>query len=154
METFSALLPFMRGIHQSPVNSPHGGQWRGTLRFYLICAGTNGWVNNRGAFDLIRHRAYYDVTVMRIAVRQTRSKLVPGEAWRRIYRFVVKIRWTLSKVAPILNKECFPRLLGNWFYIQDMPAIKKYSGMRMKKNMPNNLAKCMNTRSAFRYRYP
>ena len=29
METFSALLAIWRGIHRSPVNSPHRGQWRG-----------------------------------------------------------------------------------------------------------------------------
>ena len=42
----------MRGIHQSPVNSPHKGQWRGALMFSLICARINGWVNNREAGDL------------------------------------------------------------------------------------------------------
>ena len=38
METFSALLVFVRGIHRSPVNSPHTGQCRGALMFRLICA--------------------------------------------------------------------------------------------------------------------
>ena len=38
METFSMLLAFMRGIHRSPVNSPHKGQWRRALMFSLICA--------------------------------------------------------------------------------------------------------------------
>ena len=28
METFQRYLPFVRGIHRSPVNSPHKGQWR------------------------------------------------------------------------------------------------------------------------------
>ena len=50
----------------SPVTGefPHKGQWRGALIFPLICAWTNGWVNNRDASDLIRHRAHYDFTVM------------------------------------------------------------------------------------------
>ena len=56
--------PFVRGIHQSPVNSPHNGQWRGAWMFPLICAWINGWVNNREAGDLRRHRAHYDVTLM------------------------------------------------------------------------------------------
>ena len=30
--------PCVRGIHRSPVNSPHTGQWRGALMFSLICA--------------------------------------------------------------------------------------------------------------------
>ena len=54
METFSVLL----------ANSPHKGQWHGALMFSLICAWTNGWVNNRDAGDLRRHCAHYDVTVM------------------------------------------------------------------------------------------
>ena len=37
----------------------------GALVFSLICAWTNGWVNNRGACDLRRHCAHYDVMVMR-----------------------------------------------------------------------------------------
>ena len=39
--------PFVRGIHPSPMNSPHKGQWRGALIFSLICAWMNDWVNNR-----------------------------------------------------------------------------------------------------------
>ena len=34
------------------------------LLFSVICASTNGWVNNRDAGDLRRHRAHYHVTVM------------------------------------------------------------------------------------------
>ena len=45
-------------------NSPHKGQWRGALMFTLICARINGWVNNRKAGDLRRHRAYYEFIVM------------------------------------------------------------------------------------------
>ena len=33
---FSRYWPFVRGIHRSPVNSPHKGQWRGALMFSLI----------------------------------------------------------------------------------------------------------------------
>ena len=61
---FSRYWPFVRGIHRSPVNSPHKGQWRGALMFFLICARINGWVNNRETGDLTRHRAYYDDIVM------------------------------------------------------------------------------------------
>ena len=54
---FPRYLPFVRGIHRSPVNSPHKGQWRWVLIFSLICVWINGWVNNREAGD-------YDVIVM------------------------------------------------------------------------------------------
>ena len=61
---FPRYWPFVRGIHRSPVNSPHKGQWRGALIFPLICAWINGWVNNRKAGDLRRHHTQYDVIVM------------------------------------------------------------------------------------------
>ena len=64
MEIFSALLAFVRGIHRSPVNSPHKGQWRGAFMFSLIRAWINGWVNNGEAGDFRRHRAHYDVIVV------------------------------------------------------------------------------------------
>ena len=70
METFSALLAFVRRIDRSPVNSPHKGQWRGkcfrlmTSSWHMhktICARINAWVNNRKAGDFTRHRAHYYV---------------------------------------------------------------------------------------------
>ena len=48
---FPRYWPFVRGIHRSPVNSPHKGQWRGALMFFLSY--------------LRRIRAHYTVTVMR-----------------------------------------------------------------------------------------
>ena len=62
METFSALLAFVRGINRSPVVSPHKSQWRGAVMFSLICAWKK-WSNKQSS-DLIRHRAHYDVTVI------------------------------------------------------------------------------------------
>ena len=61
---FPRYWPFVRGIHRSPVNSLHKGQWRGALMFSLICVWINGWINNRKAGDLRCYRAHYDVTVM------------------------------------------------------------------------------------------
>ena len=61
---FPRYWPFARGIHRSPVNSPHKGQWRGALMFSLICAWINDWANNREAGDFLRHRTHYDVIVM------------------------------------------------------------------------------------------
>ena len=61
---FPRYWPFVRGIHRSPVNSPHKGQGRGALMFSLICVRINDWVNNRQAGDLRRYRAHYDVILM------------------------------------------------------------------------------------------
>ena len=67
---FPRYWPFVRGIHRSPVNSPHKGHWRGALIFSLICVWINGWVNNREAGDLRRHRGHYDLSVMGPCLRK------------------------------------------------------------------------------------
>ena len=67
MEPFSALLAICAGIHRSPLNSPHKGQWRRALVFSLICVWINNWVNSGEDGDLRRYRAHYDVTVMTIS---------------------------------------------------------------------------------------
>ena len=61
---FPRHWPFVRGIHRSPVNSPHKDQWCGALTFSLVWAWTNGCVNNWDTGDLRHHRPHYDVTVM------------------------------------------------------------------------------------------
>ena len=62
---------FVRGIHWSPVNSPHKGQWRGALMFSLICAWTSDWVNNGKTGDLKCHRPHYDVIVIKKIISLT-----------------------------------------------------------------------------------
>ena len=62
---FPRYWPFVRGIHWSPVSSPHKGQWCRALMFSLICAWINASVNNGNAGDLRQHQAHYDVIVMR-----------------------------------------------------------------------------------------
>ena len=57
---FPRYWPFVRGIHRSPVNSPHKGQWLGALIFSLIGVWINGWVNNREAGDSRRYRTNYE----------------------------------------------------------------------------------------------
>ena len=63
METFSALLAFGRGIHQL---GEFPAQWPVVRNFnvFLICNWNNGYVNNRDAGDLRRHRTHYDEIAM------------------------------------------------------------------------------------------
>ena len=74
---FPRYWPFVRGIHRSPVNSPHKGQWRGALIFSLICVWINGWVNSREAGHLRRYRAHYDVRVMKCYLK-SQGPIFPG----------------------------------------------------------------------------
>ena len=59
---FPRYWPFVWGIHRSPVNSPHKGQWRGA---FFDLRWINAWINNLEAGDLRRFRAHYDATVMK-----------------------------------------------------------------------------------------
>ena len=67
--------PFVGGIHWSPVNSQHKGQWCGALMFSLIFVWINDWVNNLEAGEWRRRRGHYDVTVI-----SDRSKIKALEA--------------------------------------------------------------------------
>ena len=86
---FPRYWPFVRGIHRSPVNSPHKGQWRGALIFPLICTRINGWVNNGGAGDMKHYRAHYDVTVMVLCF--SRPYHTAGHCWN-YYPGVLSLR--------------------------------------------------------------
>ena len=78
---FPLYWPFVRGIHRSPVNSTHKGQWRGALMFSLICVWIKDWVNNRETDDLRRYHAHYDVIVMANMCRRIRSSLIWTMDW-------------------------------------------------------------------------
>ena len=90
---FSCYWPFVRGIHRSPVNSPHKGQCRRALMFSLICVWINGWVNNREAGDLRCHHAHYDVIVMITIAQKTITTLETIIFWQSyqsyLFEFIV-----------------------------------------------------------------
>ena len=60
---FLRYWPFVRGIHQSQVDSPHKGQWYRALIF-LMCSWTNGWAKNQDAGDFRCHCAHCDITII------------------------------------------------------------------------------------------
>ena len=62
MDNFSALLALCAA--NLPVAGEFDSQGPVTLSLDVFCAWINGWVNNREAGDLRRHRAHYDVIVM------------------------------------------------------------------------------------------
>ena len=101
---FPRCWPFVRGIHRSPLNSLHKGQWRGALTFSLICVWINGWVNNREAGDLRCHRAHYDVTVMKLYIHDdiTWKRIVMGNKRRLKLCIICKLTISLN---PLLNKQ-------------------------------------------------
>ena len=98
---FPRNWPFVRGIHRSPVNSPHKGQWCGALMFSLICVWINNRVNNREAGDLRHYGAHYDIIVMQ---------------WESLYLKKWPLYWSKAKIfilIPVIssflyNEAIFP----------------------------------------------
>ena len=94
---------YWQGIHQSPVNSPNKGQWHGALMFSLICAWINGWVNNREAGDLRRHRAHYDVNVN--VMYQLWQHLSNLKSFKEPDRYFFFCKIEISLTERLLNKN-------------------------------------------------
>ena len=88
---FPRYWTYVRGIHRSPVNSPHRGQWRGTLMCSLVCAWINGWGNNREAADLRRQQAHYDVFEL-VAAWATKC-FVAWEIWKLFHKCIFQIHF-------------------------------------------------------------
>ena len=61
---FPRNWPFVRGIHRSPVNSPHKGQCRGALMFFFYPR-----LNKRLSKQSRRYRAHSDVILMSNCLR-------------------------------------------------------------------------------------
>ena len=75
METFSALLAMYEGNPPVTGGFPSQGQWRGPLMFSLICT-KNKWLTKQ----MRRHRAHYNVTVMRVGINyQGIILLIPSD---------------------------------------------------------------------------
>ena len=123
---------FVRGIHRSPVNSPHKGQWRRALMFTLICVWINGWVNNREAGDLRRYRAHHDVIVMTLFQRWLIIKshmillVLSMYFWIRLKHMVSRHLWdggnyvnfSVGDISKFVIFRCFELFdPGNHIYI-------------------------------------
>ena len=81
--------------------------------FSLTCARTNGWINNRDAGDLRRHRAHYDATVM---VRPKPSRVVRWAAAvqqssyeRSAILGPLRYWWKTNAVITISSCQCHRR---------------------------------------------
>ena len=122
----SRYWTLVRGIYRWPVHSLHKGQWRGSLMFSLICALTNGWMNNRDSGDLRRHLAHYDVIVM-CPANKGRKQGRGRENRFCIYACVEKgdsVAWCVNVVVFLqLLSEMFAMSCNIWSTSSDILAI-------------------------------
>ena len=130
---FPLNWPFVRGIHRSPVNFPHKGQWRGALMFSLICVWINDWVSNREAGDLRRYRAHYDVIVM-----QNFDHFV--QPW--IFDYEVVTWWGNTRFHPFVNGGTGNGILAR---VNTIRWIDVNSWSRVMRSAPSHyLKQCWN----------
>ena len=110
---FPRYWPFVQGIHRSPVNSLHKGQWRGAFVFSLICTWMNLWVDNREAGDLRRYHAHYDVIVMLTAFWW----LVQDYMKKRFSVTIDKLRWIshLEYSLCTVQDTCIQGVPTKWY---------------------------------------
>ena len=94
---FPRYWPFARGIHRSPVNSPHKGQWRGALMFSWICAlnkrlskQSRGWWYETPSRSLWRHCN----VVMYNRHFQDDSVVIDGNYFNTTFRYVFYHHYT------------------------------------------------------------
>ena len=82
---FRHYWPCVRGIHWSPVNSSHKGQWHGALVFSLIYARTR--TAAIGMFDVImdRHRITSRTFVPVVLTRDTRHYIYHTHIYIHVY---------------------------------------------------------------------
>ena len=110
---FPRYWPFVRGIHRSPVNSSHKGQWRGALMLSLICAQINGRVNNGEAGDLRRYRAHCDVIVMGRDIFCLKN----FDTFTRTFVRVSKMNAVVFQMLALLQKYPFINFNGATFEV-------------------------------------
>ena len=64
---FPRYWPFVWGIHRSPVNSPHKGQWCGALMFFFNLCLNKRLIKQLWVWWFETPSDYYDVTVIECA---------------------------------------------------------------------------------------
>ena len=120
---FPRYWPFVRGIHGSPGNSPHKGQWRGDLMLSLICAlnkrltklASGCWLKSP-AGPLWRHSNGHEMEMLSalLALCEVRPIVTSGFPHKRGSKILHL--WTqfaeiwLSIIIRIFNSQCKSRL--------------------------------------------
>ena len=103
--------PFVRGIHQWSLDSPHKGKWRRALMFSLMCTWTNGEANNGIAGDLRRHNVHVTLLTETVMIIMGCTIYEMRIVWRINYALVndgtvlaaVLLVWGVNKFLDALQ---------------------------------------------------
>ena len=123
MDAFSALLAIC--ARNSPVNGEFPTQRPVTPSFgvFFDLRLVNGWVNNGGASDLIRHRTLYDVIVMFSKFHKLSGVLIYILSQKTVARLK---EWRIITLKKTTNMSRMPLLTSTLWIIQWGSMTHKY----------------------------
>ena len=133
MKRFPRHWPSVRGIHRSPVDSPHKSSVRKDMIFSLMLALTRCWQNDRVAGDFRGHDANCDVTLMAYIFPQLYCTL------QLLNRFVpwvsfVALTASLSRYIYYRFSTRASHLGGHCYYCDHNPGV--LSTIHLKIGIP------------------
>ena len=102
METFSALLAIFAGNSPVPSELPTQRPVKRSFDVFFDLRPNNGWVNNREAGGLRRHRAHYDVNVMGSHFKI--STMNPGVFLKYFQTTLVSLRNIFCLTGPLYGE--------------------------------------------------
>ena len=157
---FPCHWPFLRGIHRSPVNSPHKGQWRGAFMFSLIWRHCN-WNQAKGTniskgFGMFSHLV--------LPTREHNSDVIMSAMASQITGVSI-IYWTVysgadqkiqsSASLAFVRDRWIPgtkdQWRGKWFHLM-MSSWKVYfDGEARSSSVQQNACKCFGIYEMHRY---
>ena len=107
---FPRHWPLVRGIHRSPVNSPHKGQWRWALLYSLICV----WINRGWWFETLSRWLWRHCNNFRLSHHVFKQR--PHGCYCN-GKVTTRCHWSMAMVTRhALNPEsCVSLRVRNWF---------------------------------------
>ena len=136
---FPCYWPFVRGIHRSPVNSPHKGQWRGALMFTLrydkqqklkralgIPLRDTRWdIHKRTKFSIVEHSL---LTLMQIWLKPPNSTFsIPynksffnNTSWLIVSKHFAMSNIQLPISCFLFTFSCQSSIAVDWFELSDL----------------------------------
>ena len=95
MEHFPRYWPFVRGIHRSPVESPHKGQWLGAFGFFFVNKQPlRRWFETSLRPSWHHCNVIYSIPLLILLLLDTASWLLWGLDWHSLH--TVKMGFSLS----------------------------------------------------------
>ena len=133
METFSRYWPFVPGIHRSPVNPTHKGQWCGALMFSLIWA----WSKKTSKLS-VTGLCEGNSPVTGEFPAQRASKAENVSIWWRYYAIYCITDMTILYIIKYRQLMVWCKSLLDWWWVRNL-SIKACTVSTLIKTEPTRI---------------